>query len=113
MYLKKNYNRQSGRTYLSIAQKYRHPVKKVSTDRNIKSLGYLDELEKKYDDPITHFKEVARKMTEEDNAKKKVVLNINMDEELASDSSSRKNLGYAAILKIYHELCFNDFFNTR
>jgi len=113
MYLKKNYNRQSGRTYLSIAQKYRHPVKKVSTDRNIKSLGYLDELEKKYDDPISHFKKVAKKMTEEDSSRKKVVLNINMDEELASDSSSRKNLGYAAILKIYHELCLNDFFNNR
>jgi len=113
MYLKKSYNRQSGRTYLSIAQKYRHPVKKVSTDRNIKSLGYLDELEKKYDDPITHFKELAKKMTEEDNAKKKVVLNINMDEELPEDSSSRKNLGYAAILKIYHELKLNDFFNNR
>ena len=113
MYLKKNFNKESGRTYLSIAQKYRHPVKKVSTDRNIESLGYLDELEKKYEDPIAHFKEVARKMTEEDNAKKKVVLNINMDEELLGDSSSRKNLGYAAILKIYHELKLNEFFNNR
>jgi len=113
MYLKKSYNKESGRTYLSIAQKYRHPVKKVSTDRNVKSLGYLDELEKKYDDPITHFRQVARKMTEEDDTRKKVVLNINMDQELAEGSSSRKNLGYAAILKIYHELGLNDFFNNR
>jgi len=113
MYLKKIYNKQSGRTYLSIAQKYRHPVKKVSTDRNIKSLGYLDELEKKYKDPVSHFRQVAKKMTEEDNSRKNVTLNINMDEELVSDSSSRKNLGYAAILKIYHELCLNDFFNNR
>ena len=44
---------------------------------------------------------------------KKVVLNINMDEELIKDSSQRKNLGYAAILKIYHELGLNDFFNNR
>jgi transposase len=113
MYLKKTYNSQSERTYLSIAQKYRHPVKKVSTDRNVKSLGYLDELEKKYADPITHFRKLAKKMTEEDDKRKKVVLNINMDEELANESSSRKNLGYAAILKIYHELCLNDFFNNR
>lgn len=113
MYLKKSYNKESGRTYLSIAQKYRHPIKKVSTDRNIKSLGYLDELEKKYDDPITYFKQLAKKMTEQDNERKKVALNINMDDKLASDSSSRKNLGYAAILKIYHELCLNDFFNNR
>lgn len=113
MYLKKNYNKESGRTYLSIAQKYRHPIKKVSTDRNIKSLGYLDELEKKYDDPVAHFRQVAKKMTEEDNTRKKVMLNINMDEELPEDSSSRKNLGYAAILKIYHELELNVFFNNR
>lgn len=113
MYLKKNYNKESGRTYLSIAQKYRHPVKKVSTDRNIESLGYLDELEKKYDDPLSHFRKVAKKMTEEDSSRKKVVLNINMDEELLEDSSSRKNLGYAAILKIYHELELNVFFNNR
>jgi len=113
MYLKKNYNKETGRTYLSIAQKYRHPVKKVSTDRNVKSLGYLDELEKKYKDPIAHFRKVAKKMTEEDNVRKKVVLNINMDEELPGDISSRKNLGYAAILKVYHELELNDFFNNR
>jgi hypothetical protein len=113
MYLKKTYNKETGRTYLSIAQKYRHPIKKVSTDRNVKSLGYLDELEKKYNDPISHFKQLAKKMTEQDNTRKKVVLNINMDEELASDSRQRKNLGYAAILKIYHELCLNDFFNNR
>jgi hypothetical protein len=113
MYLKKSFNKESGRTYLSIAQKYRHPVKKVSTDRNIKSLGYLDELEKKYDDPIAHFGQLAKKMTEEDNTRKKTVLNINMDEELPENSSQRKNLGYAAILKIYHELSLNDFFNNR
>ena len=113
MYLKKSYNKVTKRTYLSIAQKYRHPVKKVATDRNVKSLGYLDELEKVYDDPVAHFKEVARKMTEEDNAKRKVTLKINMDEELKKDIVGRKNLGYAAILKIYHELELNVFFNNR
>ena len=113
MYLKKTYRKQSKRTYLVIAQKYRHPVKKVSTDRTVKSLGYLDELEKKYDDPVSHFKKVAKKMTEEDNAKKKVTLNINMDEELPENISGRKNLGYAAILKVYHELELNVFFNNR
>ncbi len=36
-----------------------------------------------------------------------------MDDKLPEDSSFRKNLGYAAILKIYHELELNDFFNNR
>jgi transposase len=113
MYLKKTFRKESKRTYLVIAQKYRHPVKKVSTDRTVVSLGYLDELEKEYDDPISHFKEVARKMTEEENAKKKLTLMINMDEELPKDIKGRKNLGYAAILKIYHELGLDDFFKNR
>ncbi len=113
MYLKKTYQKQSGRTYLAIAQKYRNPKTNISTDRTVKSLGYLDELEKKYDDPIAHFKEVARQMTEEENAEKKLTLSINMDEKLEPNTDDRKNFGYAAILKIYHELGLHRFFNNR
>jgi hypothetical protein len=46
MYLKKSYRKSTGRTYLVIAQKYRDPETGISTDRTVKSLGYLDELEK-------------------------------------------------------------------
>jgi transposase len=73
----------------------------------------LDELEKEYEDPIAHFKEVAKKMTEEENAKKKLTLSINMDEQLAQGTDDRKNLGYAAILKVYHELGLHRFFNNK
>lgn len=113
MYLKKSYRRQSGRTYLVIAQKYRHPKTNISTDRTVESLGYLDELRKKYDDPVAHFRKIAQKMTEEDNAKKKLTLKINMDEKLPRDSRGRKNLGYAAILNIYHGLELDSFFVNR
>ncbi len=113
MYLKKTYRKQSGRTYLVIAQKYRNPKTNISTDHTIKSLGYLDELEKEYDDPIAHFKEVARKMTEEENAEKKLTLSINMDEKLSVNIDNRKNFGYAAILKIYHELGLDSFFKNK
>ncbi|MCK9223271.1 MAG: hypothetical protein PHV61_05920 [Limnochordia bacterium] len=75
--------------------------------------GYLDELEKEYDDPVAYFKEVARRMTEEEDAEKKVTLSINMDEKLAFDSDSRKNFGYAAIVKIYHELGLDVFFRNK
>ncbi len=113
MYLKKTYRKDSGRTYLVIAQKYRNPKTNVSTDRTVKSLGYLDDLEKKYDDPIAHFQEVARKMTEEESSKKKLTLAINLDEQLTPGTDNRKNFGYAAILKIYHELGLHRFFNNR
>ena len=99
LYLKKTYRKQSGRTYLVIAQKYRNPKTNTSTDRTVKSLGYLDELEKEFEDPIAHFKEVARKMTEDEKKKKKLTLTINIEEELEPGSDQRKNFGYAAILK--------------
>jgi len=113
MYLKKSYRKDSGRTYLVIAEKYRNPVTGVATDRTVKSLGYVDELEKEYADPIAHFQEVARKMTEEDAAKKKLTLTVNMDETLPMDAEGRRNFGYAAIQKIYHELGLDDFFKNK
>lgn len=113
MYLKQVFNKKTGRTYLAIAQKYRDPFKKTSTDRTIKSLGYLDDLEKEYNDPIKHFREVARKMTEKEDADNKVTLSISMDEHLPQGTKDRKNFGYAAILKAYHELELNRFFNNK
>ena len=113
MYLKKSYRKETGRTYLVIAQKFRNPTTNIATDRTVKSLGYLDELEKEYEDPIAHFKEVARKMTEEENAMNKLTLAINMDEQLNQGTDNRKNFGYVAILKIYHELGLHHFFNNR
>lgn len=113
MYLKKTYRKQSGRTYLVIAQKYRNPKTNISTDRTIRSLGYLDELEKEFDDPIAHFQELARKMTEEENKKKKLTLAINMDDQLKEGTDDRKNFGYAAILKVYHQLRLDHFFKNK
>ena len=72
----------------------------------------MDELEKEYDDPIAHFKDVAC-MTEEENTKKKLTLNINMDEQLEQETYNRKNFGYVALLKLYHELGLHSFFNNR
>jgi len=113
MYLKKSSPPGSRRTYLSIAKKVRNPDTKKYYDVNIKSLGYLDELQKEHDDPITHFREIARAMTEEENAGRKVTLSVAMDEELPPETNARKNLGYAAILKIYHELDLPRFFKNQ
>ena len=105
--------RKTGRAYLSIVKNYRDTKTGISKTATIKSLGYLDELEKEYDDPIAHFKEIAAKMTEEENSKKKLTLKINMDEQLEQGTDNRKNLGYAALLKIYHELGLHRFFNNK
>lgn len=55
----KRQKRKDGRTYLSVVEGYRDGDGKVKT-RHVRSLGYLDELEKAYDDPVAHFRaEVA------------------------------------------------------
>jgi transposase len=108
----KQSRRKDGRVYLSIEKAYRDQAGKPRA-KTVKSLGYLDVLEKEYADPIAHFKEVARRMTEEELAVNKLTLLVDMDEKLAPGSDTRKNFGYAAILKIYHELGLNTFFNNK
>ncbi|RQD70830.1 MAG: IS1634 family transposase [Tindallia sp. MSAO_Bac2] len=109
----KQSRRKDGRVYLSIEKSYRDKITGKPRAKTVKSLGYLDELEKVYDDPIAHFKEVARKMTEEEKSQKKLTLSINMDEKLSAGTDNRKNFGYAAILKIYHELGLDIFFKNK
>lgn len=58
MFLAKNRSNKTNRTYLQIVHSYRD--KQGKTKRKvIQSLGYLDELEKKYDDSIAHFTQIA------------------------------------------------------
>ena len=54
MYLKKTPNL-NGRIRLSIVDTYYDKAKKCSRQKTIESIGWLDELEKKYNDPIAHF----------------------------------------------------------
>ena len=43
------------RIRLSIVDTYYDKAKKCSRQKTVESIGWLDELEKKYDDPIAHF----------------------------------------------------------
>ena len=64
IYLKKSTNKKTGRTYLSIVSSYYDKKTKQSRTATVRSIGYLDELEKKYDDPIAFFTEEVHKMNE-------------------------------------------------
>jgi len=105
--------RKNNRIYLYIEKSYRDPITRKPRKKIIKSLGYLDELEKEFSDPINHFKEVARKMTEEENNTKHVQLQIDMDERLSEESNGTKNLGYAVPLSVYHNLGIDVFLRNR
>ena len=56
MFVKKSIS--NGRTFLVFAQGYRKNGK--VKHKTIEKIGYLDELEKIYDDPIAHFKQIAK-----------------------------------------------------
>ena len=45
--------------------------------KTIESLGYIDELEKEYDDPIAYFEEKIRQMSKQQNAEQFVNVVMN------------------------------------
>ncbi len=109
MYLQVGNNK--GRKYLSIVQGYRDPVTKKVRHKTIKSLGYLDDLEKEFEDPIAHFKTVVEEMNKKAALEKEPVkLEIDPQERLAENHGNRKNIGYAALSRLYHELGLHIFF---
>jgi len=106
-------SKSNGRPYLSIVQGYRDPVTKKVKHKTIKSLGYIDVLEKKFADPIGHFKEVVAEMNKKETAENRpATITFSKDEMLAEGAANRKNIGYAALSKLYHELSLHTFFSN-
>ena len=90
MYLKKSKNNKTGRTYLYIADGYHDREKGYTKTVTVQSLGYLDVLEKQYDDPIAHFSEVVKQMNEEKKQQKlSVPMQISLNEKLELNRKSR------------------------
>jgi hypothetical protein len=101
----------NGRRYLAIVQGYRDPVTKKVRHKTVKSLGYLDGLAKEYPDPIAHFKSVVETMNKKAVLEKQpVAISLDPEETLTESQANRKNIGYAALSKLYHELGLNIFF---
>ncbi len=100
-------------TYLVIEEKYRDKEKKQARTKHHKTLGYVHDLQKEFTDPIAHFKEVVAQMNTEKKENKKLTLEIDLNEKLPEESHARYNMGYAVIMKIYHELELDRFFNNK
>ena len=95
MFLKKSIS--NGKVYLSFVQGYRKDGK--SKQRTIEKIGYLEDLELLYDDPISHFKAVAQERNRnEDNTRS---IEILTNQRLDDHCSLRKNLGYVVVKRIY------------
>lgn len=96
----------NGRSFLSIVEGYRENGK--VKQRVIKKIGFLDELEKNYEDPIQHFKDLARKMSDDAKADSSFSLSIDLDRSI-DDGYNCLNVGYLPFKYIYNQLGLNDF----
>lgn len=94
MYLRKS-KKPNGRTYLTIVQGYRDEDGK-NRARTVKSLGYVDALEAEFDDPVAHFEEECRRMTEEAaRAQAPVTVEFSAARRIDKRSEGRVELGAA------------------
>lgn len=113
MFLKKDL-RPNGKTFLAVIKGFRDPVTKKVKNKTMLKVGYLEDLLDQYPDPIAHFEEVARKMTEEEN-RLAMPLSFSFDrnEEIDSSGGLRKNLGFSILSHYYHNLEINKFLINR
>ena len=113
MHLKKTPNLK-GRIRLSIVDTYYDKQKKCTRQKTIESLGWLDELEKEYEDPIAHFQKRVEQLKKE-KQEKTAPINFTFydSDRLCVGDNLRKNFGYAAFSKIYHELKLDTFLINR
>jgi len=109
VYLKKT-RQKNGRTFLSIVDGYYDKEKGHSRTVTIEKVGYLDDLDKEYEDPIAFFNEKVQLLKRE-KAKRKspVSIEFSHDEKITYDDDYRKNFGYAALSHVYHELEIDKF----
>ena len=105
VYLKKSTNKKTGRTYLSMVSNFWDSEKGYSRTKTLDSFGYLDELEKVYEDPIAHFENVvAQHNLAEAQENAEFTITAAKNQQLKKNTNNRKNYGYIIILKIIYQL---------
>lgn len=108
MFVKKNRSK-NGRILLTLTRSFRENGK--VKQKHVEVLGYLDELEKQYPDPIAHFREIARKRTEEESRNSEPIRFVfDPSTKISDQEIGLKNLGYVFFEKLYHELGIHTFF---
>lgn len=116
MFLKAT-KQKNGRINLSFVHGYRDPVTKNTKHKVIENLGYVDEYLDRYDDPVAHFKEVARmrtkEMEEEESGKEIPLGSVYADELMDENEDAMRHLGFLPLSSIYHELKLDQFLINR
>lgn len=98
-------------TFLQIVESYYDNG--VSRQRVIEKVGYLNELQSQYDDPIAFFKNKAKQMTQDKKLSSNENLSIDMNSELTINEQSYFNVGYGILKEIYKELQLDVFWKRK
>lgn len=113
MYLKKTKTR-NGKIHLAIVDTYYDKSKKCSRTKTIESLGYLEELEKLYDNPVAHF---SKRVEVLKSQKVELLAPIRMEfkhsDTIDPTLTYSKNFGYTVLSSIYHDLGIHTFLTNR
>ena len=86
---------------------------KKTTSRSVEALGRLDELQKLYPDPVSHFKKIAEERNAEYKLKKNLSISIDMTAQLETGEDNLKNVGYGILKLLYKELALEKFWNWK
>ena len=117
MFVKTLLEKKTGRFLIMVVEGYKEHGK--VKHRTIERIGYVDEFTHLYDDPIAHFKQVYRDKTKLlKESQKPVNVAFNPQAILPFDENTEsydcvKNIGYAAISKVFHNLGIHKFIDDR
>lgn len=75
----------------------------------IENLGRLDELQKRFDDPVSHFKKVAEEKNAEQNTSRKTSVPIDLSSTMSTSEDNLRNVGYAVLKDLYKQLELDKF----
>ena len=89
----------SGKIYLSIVDGYWKDGK--VKQKVYQKLGYLDDLKKEFDDPITYYKNYVNELKKEFETKITTTFDLNKDNDFEDDTF---NIGYAYLKKLFQDL---------
>jgi len=97
-----------------MVRTYRDKEKGYSRTVTVESFGYVDELKKIHDDPISHFERyVEEKNLEEKREAAEYTVIAKKNQALEKNTANRKNYGYIVILKVFYELGLDHFLVNR
>ena len=99
---------QNGKTFLSIVDGYRMDGK--VKQKVYQKLGYLDDLKKEYDDPVSHYKSYVEELKKEFASKITTTFDLT---EYNDFEDNTFNIGYGYLKKIFQELDISSVLQTK